>query len=300
MEEENLEQVRMLREKKKSKRGRFAVGDFHLAGIVPVTGKKLDFNMPWHDSLMPVAQDYLAIEHAVYECACAGVNTIWVVCKEGTTPLIRHRLGDWVHDPVEVDRVAGNPRSTASDSIRRIPIYYVKLKPIDFERRESLGWSTLVGAINSFRMSFRVSKWLIPDKYFVSFPYGIYDTNFLRKRRNQLRSNQSYIITHDNQSVADGLQTCFTFDRDVFVYARREVRKYKTELGEIFNCVNRDDPKPIEIPIDWYHQIDSWQGYREYLSSENEVIKNVNVANGITVFQSEKVKREFTGVGCET
>jgi len=297
MEKENLEGVRILREKRKSKRGKYAVGDFHLAGIVPVTGAELDFNMPWHDSLMPVAQDYLAIEHAVYECACAGVSTIWVVCKEGTTPLIRHRLGDWVHDPVEIDRIAKNPRSIQKDNIRRIPIYYVKLKPVDFERRESLGWSALVGAITSFRMSFRVSKWLIPDKYFVSFPYGVYNADILRKKRNMLRSNKSYIITHQGKSVADGLHTAFTFDRDVFVYARREVRKYKTELDEIFKSVIMDEPTEIEVP--WYHQIDTWDNYRDYLASEDEVQKHIENANGIVTFQKTEAQRSYRLVGAE-
>lgn len=298
MEEEKLEQVRMLREKKKSKRGKFAIGDFHLAGIVPVTGEKLDFNMPWHDSLVPIAQNYLAIEHAVYECACAGANTIWVVCKEGTTPLIRHRLGDWIFDPVEIDSISKNPRSKQKDHIRRIPIYYVKLKPIDFERRESLGWSVLTGAINSFRMSYRVSKWLIPDKYFVSFPYGIYDVNTLRMKRRFFRNNHSYVLTHQGKSVADGLFTGFTFDRDVFVYARREIRKYKTTLDEVFKSVRMDEPREIEL--DWYYPIDSWENYKKYLSSEHAVEKNENIANGITVFQKEKYKREYTGIGRET
>ncbi|MBJ40345.1 MAG: hypothetical protein CMD83_18135 [Gammaproteobacteria bacterium] len=288
----------MLREKKKSKRGKFAIGDFHLAGIVPVTGEKLDFNMPWHDSLVPIAQNYLAIEHAVYECACAGANTIWVVCKEGTTPLIRHRLGDWIFDPVEIDSISKNPRSKQKDHIRRIPIYYVKLKPIDFERRESLGWSVLTGAINSFRMSYRVSKWLIPDKYFVSFPYGIYDVNTLRMKRRFFRNNHSYVLTHQGKSVADGLFTGFTFDRDVFVYARREIRKYKTTLDEVFKSVRMDEPREIEL--DWYYPIDSWENYKKYLSSEHAVEKNENIANGITVFQKEKYKREYTGIGRET
>jgi hypothetical protein len=298
MEEEKLEQVRMLKEKRKSKRGRFAVGDFHMSGIVPVTGEVLDFNMPWHDSLTPLAQNYLAIEHAVYECACAGVNTIWVVCKEGTTPLIRHRLGDWLYDPVEVDSISKNPRSKIKDNIRRIPIYYVKLKPVDFQRRESLGWSVLTGAINSFRMSFRVSKWLIPDKYYVSFPYGIYDMSKVRLSRNLFRSSSPYVLTHNGKSVADGLYTGFTFDRDVFVYARREIRKYKTTLDEIFKSVKLDEPKEIEL--DWYYPIDSWDNYREYLSSEHAVLRNENIANGITVFQKEKYKREYTGIGRET
>ena len=298
MEEEKLEQVRMLRQKRKSRKGKYAVGDFHMSGIVPVTGEVLDFKMPWHDSLMPIGPNYLAIEHAVYECACAGVNTIWVGCKEGTTPLIRHRLGDWIYDPVEVDKIAGNPRSKISDNMRRIPIYYVKLKPEDFQRRESLGWSALTGAINSFRMSYRVSKWLIPDKYYIAFPYGIYDTAKLRKNRGNFRSSVSQSLTYQGQCVADGLFTGFTFDRDVFVYARREIRKYKTTLDEVFKSVRMDNPSEIEL--DWYYPIDSWENYRKYLSSEHAVIKNENIANGITVFQRETTKREYTGAGSET
>ena len=269
-----------------------------MSGIIPVTGELLDFNMPWHDSLMPVAQNYLAIEHAVYECICAGVNTIWIVCKEGTTPLIRHRLGDWVHDPVEVDYVAGEPRSKLSDNIRRIPIYYVKLKPVDIQRRESLGWSVLTGAINSFRMSYRVSKWLIPDKYYVAFPHGIYDVKPLRQRRASFRSSRSYMLTHHGKGVSEGLHTGFTFDRDVFVYARREIRKYKTSLEEVFKSVRGDNPGEIEL--DWYYPIDSWENYKKYLSSEHAVVKNENVANGVTVFQRETTKREYTGTGSET
>ena len=49
---------------------------FHLAGIVPVAGQDLGFGFPWHDSLMPIAQDYLAVEHAVLSCAYAGCETI--------------------------------------------------------------------------------------------------------------------------------------------------------------------------------------------------------------------------------
>ena len=298
MKEENMEGVRILREKRKSRKGKYAVGDFHLAGVIPVTGAKLDFNMPWHDSLMPIAQDYLAIEHAVYECACAGVNTIWIACKEGTTPLLRHRIGDWVYDPVEIDSVAKNPRSKQK-TFRRIPIYYVKIKPIDFQRRESLGWSTLVAAFNSFRMSFRVSKWVVPDKYYVSFPYGIYDADFLRKKRHMFRSSKSYVVSHEGKSIVDGLQASFTFDRDVFVYARREIRKYETELDQIFKSVMMDNPTKIELP--WFHQIDSWEGYKNYMSSpESDLVeKHIANANGTVTFQKTEGHRTFNGVAEE-
>ena len=147
-------------------------------------------------------------------------------------------------------------------------------------------------------MSFRVSKWLIPDKYFVSFPYGIYDANILRKKRHMLRSSKPYVITYEGKSVADGLHTAFTFDRDVFVYARREVRKYKTELDEIFKSVTMDEPTHIELP--WYHQVDNWESYRNYLASEEQVSKHMENANGILTFQKKESQRSFTGVGSET
>ena len=71
---------------------------FHLAGIVPVAGQRLDFNLPWHDSCVPIASDYLAVERAVVECAYAGCETIWIVCHDDMQPLIRNRIGEIIED----------------------------------------------------------------------------------------------------------------------------------------------------------------------------------------------------------
>ena len=68
----------------------------HVAGIIPVAGLKSDFDLPWHPSLMPIAPNYLAVERAVAECAYAGCNTIWVVCNDDVTPLVRHQVGEKV------------------------------------------------------------------------------------------------------------------------------------------------------------------------------------------------------------
>ena len=93
---------------------------FHLAGIIPVAGQPLDFNMPWHDCLMPIGKDYLAVERSVVECAYAGCETIWIVCRKSVQPLLRHRLGDWVQDPVWAYR-SREYNKTAHE--KRIPIY---------------------------------------------------------------------------------------------------------------------------------------------------------------------------------
>ena len=63
--------------------GKQDTNSFHLAGIVPIAGQSLDYDMPWHDALMPIAPGYTALQHAVMECAYAGCETIWIVCHYG-------------------------------------------------------------------------------------------------------------------------------------------------------------------------------------------------------------------------
>ena len=76
----------------------------HLAGVIPVSGIASDINSPVGPALLPISLNYLAIERAVTECAYAGCDTIWIVCDDDTTPLIRYALGDLVYDPIYVNR----------------------------------------------------------------------------------------------------------------------------------------------------------------------------------------------------
>ena len=92
----------------------------NLAGIVPVAGQPLDFNFPWHDSLMPIGHNYLAVEKAVFDCVVAGCNTVWLVCPKDMQPLIRYRLGDWVVDPVRYDKGATFGKRP---KVYEVPIY---------------------------------------------------------------------------------------------------------------------------------------------------------------------------------
>ena len=151
----------------------FNKNSFNLTGIVPVAGLPLDFQMDWHDCLTPIAPNYTMVEHAVYECAWAGCETIWVVCHYEMEPLIRYRMGDYIQDPVYANRVL---ERYPSEHQRRIPIYYVPIHPKDRDRRDCLGWSVLYGALVALKVHSKISKWTIPDKYYVSFPYGIYHT----------------------------------------------------------------------------------------------------------------------------
>ena len=127
---------------------------FHLAGVVPVAGSRFNFNFPWHDCMQPIANNYLAVERAVVECAYAGCETIWVVCNDDMQPLLKHRMGDYIEDPYYLDK--SSFVKYPSENRRQIPIFYSPIHPKDRDRRDSLGWSVLHGALTAFIMSDKI------------------------------------------------------------------------------------------------------------------------------------------------
>ena len=268
------------------------MSSFHLAGIVPVAGQPLDFKMDWHDSLMPIAPDYLAVERAVSECAWAGCETIWIVANDDMTPLIRHRLGEWVQDPVWIGR---RHDPYPSQTRKQIPIYYVPVHAKDVGKRDCLSWSVLWGATTAFRVSVKLSKWVVPRRYYVAFPHGVYDPEILRSHRRDISSERSFMLSCEGKTVKDNEYLGFTFDKDDFIKCRRKIRegtgKYNSEvleyglypreklpkeerysathflLDKVFEPVIIDIENKVEVP--WYYNIGSWDGYCDYLGSED-------------------------------
>jgi len=289
---------------------------FHLAGIVPVAGQKLDFNLPWHDSLQPLAPQYLAVHHAIMQCAWAGCETIWVVCHQDMQPLIRHEIGEYVMDPVWFGR--GNFDKFPSESRKRIPIYYVPIHPKDRDRRDSLAWSVLYGAQTAYWISRQMSKWIVPDMYYAAFPYGVYPLEFLREHRKQISSSKRFILSHNSETVQNGHYLGFTFDGEDFKRYRKQLRKNATgvyvpgqgmtkeklpieerwsarnfSLDMVFEDVIIDDVVVVEVP--WYYRIDNWEGYCNYLASPErktisrpyKKILNYHEYNGVGIDDQE-------------
>ena len=139
----------------------------HVAGIVPVAGREDKFGFEWPDSMMPLAENYTCIERSVLECAYAGCKTIWVICNDDTSPVIKHRLGEYVYDPVWYSRKEKFPK----ESRRIIPIFYVPIHAKDVNKRDCLAWSIVYGALTAFKIGASLSQWVAPHKYYVSFPY---------------------------------------------------------------------------------------------------------------------------------
>ena len=269
---------------------------FHLAGIVPVAGQPLDFDFPWHDSLMPIAPNYLAVERAVIECAWAGCETIWVVCNDDMQPLIRHRLGDYVYDPVTMGRNYG---IKPTDERKPITIYYTPVHPKDRQKRDCLAWSVLYGARTAFDISKKISKWVAPDRYYVAFPYGVYEPEILRSYRKEISSRRAFFLTHKDETVRNGKFLGFTFDASAYTEYVKVIRsgtgdkvpgqhhpgEIPTErlplhkkwsarffsLDKVFESAKVEEA--ITTEVEWYHEIDSWEGFCQYAGSGDKIYR---------------------------
>ena len=262
---------------------------FHLAGVVPVAGQPLGFNFPWHDCLQPIAEDYLAVERAVLECAYAGCETIWVVCHNEMQPLIKHRLGDYVQDPVWAYRSL-SPIPT--DEQKLIPIFYVPVHPKDRDKRDCLAWSVLYGANSAHWTCRTLSKWVIPDRFYAAFPYGVYPPEIVKEHRRHISSEKGFFLSSENLTVKDNEYLGFTFDAEDFILCRKKLREEATgikipgkkeltneklpiekrwsarffSLDKVFEYVKMGEVLMVETS--WYYNIDNWDKLCLYLGSE--------------------------------
>ncbi len=269
---------------------------FHLAGIIPVAGQKSDFNLPWHDTMMPIAPDYFAVERSVVECAYAGCETIWIVCNDDVQPLIRYKIGDYVKDPIWFNR--SQYGTYPKNEIKEIPIFYVPIHPKDRGRRDCLSWSVLYGALTAYHISQQISKWLKPKRYYVSFPFGIYPPENLRKHRTQISSTSDFYLSFQDKTVKDGEYLGFTFNEENYKAFKRAIREgtgahiagqrfengrgpqrlpieerwsqRNFTLKDVFGLANINESNIYEV--DWYYNVDSWEKYCYYLGSEQSTL----------------------------
>ena len=255
----------------------------HLVGIIPITTQPMGFDFEWHDCLMPIAPNYYAVERAVLECAYAGCKTIWLVANDDVSPLVRHRLGDFVQDPVWLNRKSMFPSTKRTP----IPIFYVPIPPEHSNKEYSIVWSILQGAMTASDIGGSLSKWVSPTKYFVSFPYSVYPPDFLRPHRLSLRNDENVVLSHKGCSMRTNDLLGFTFTDEQYQQVLDDFRKtennlllgqnvendkkyYKTKfaLDNTFGRVIIDVDNAIEVP--WFYSIESWGQYCKYLSSEEK------------------------------
>jgi len=264
----------------------------HLAGIIPIANSNIDFATNVPVSMLPINEAMVVIQKSIVECAVVGCQTIWIVANDDMAPIIRKTIGDWVYDPVYYNRKHKYP----SEVRKEIPIYYVPVLPKNRDRRDSYGWSVLSGIHSAWFVANKLSKWLVPEKYYVSFPYGMYDIYQLREHRKKIANlKYNFFLSHEGKSVKDNLHLPFTMMAQDFKKCRQHVNSettrtyYNTDeqypskklpLSERwsarnfdFNTVFKevDETEAVKVNTDWFFQIDSWENYVNYISNENHI-----------------------------
>jgi hypothetical protein len=216
----------------------------HLAGIIPLANFKENFKLPYDSFMLPFQEDFTLIQKSVFECAMAGCSTIWIVANDDLAPIVKKHIGEWVYDPVYFwDNYVDN---RIVQRRVHIPIYYVPILPKDRDRRDSYGWSALFGMHSAWWVSYRISKWVVPKKYFVSFPHSAYNFWSLREHRKNLHNTaKNFFFTHEEKTVKDNLPIPFTMRGDDFIQCRRSINKlttkghYSLEEGETFHDLRK-------------------------------------------------------------
>tara|TARA_R100001082_G_scaffold50345_1_gene27273 strand:- start:215 stop:1060 length:846 start_codon:yes stop_codon:yes gene_type:complete len=261
----------------------------HLAGIVPVAGLKTNFNMPWHDSLMPIGPDYLAVERSVAECAYAGCDSIWIVCDDDVTPLIRYQIGEKIQDPVYNYRHFEVKKNDVKKPIR---VYYVPLAIKDINKRDNLAWSAIFGAQTANNVLASLSVHLSPDLFYISWPYGYYEPWILRDYRKEVRrgpfmlsnnqktfkDNKYLGFNLNNQQIEVLLEESITTSSGLWNESRTQKLPLKDrysyrnfDLQKVFMNVDLSNYK--NVSVEQYHSVDCWEEYCNFLSIYKDIKK---------------------------
>ncbi len=269
----------------------------HVAGIVPLANMQTTHDLDLPSCMLPVDAGFTAIQKSVFECAIAGCKTIWIVANQDLAPIVRKCVGDWVQDPVYYNRT----KVKFYKEVRKeIPIYYVPINYRDVGRRDSYGWSVLHGVNSAWWVGNKISKWLVPEKYFVSFPMSAHDIYSLRKHRKEIANPKAnFFLTYNNQNVKDGTPLSFTMTGEDFIQCRRKINKLTTreflppspgekypskrlplaqrwsarsfEFAQVFSEVNATNAHSVEL--EWAYDMSTWEGYRAFLGSDFSIEK---------------------------
>lgn len=155
-----------------------------MAGIIPIAGHKSDIDLPWHHVLMPFDKNKTLIQHAVYNCAMAGCDSIWIVCNDDQQPLVRKIIGERVEDPVYKYRAH---TKYASQHKRFIPVFYSALPIRDQQKRNHIVWVATFGCLLANKIFGAISKYTAPERFFICWPYAIIESDALRPLRKNMR-----------------------------------------------------------------------------------------------------------------
>jgi hypothetical protein len=260
----------------------------NMPAIVPVAGMKTEFGMEWDASLIPVGPNYTALEATVYECLHAGCSSIWIVANDDVAPLLRHRLGEYATDIDSITR--GRFATYGSDKHLEVPIYYVPIHPKHRGKVDNYAWSVIYGANVAYWIQTLFSRWVQPDRYYISFPMGAMDPKEVLEYRSKMRKGAPFYFSHQGKTIKDGLPLSFVIDPAEWRRAKRVIttnasyyrapplgempseplpkEERYVSLGYGLEDVFDGGPEGTVQEMNSFYDLTTWPGYVKFISSE--------------------------------
>jgi len=266
--------------------------NIYTAGIIPAFDNKSISPLLNPCVTLPIAENFTPLHNSVLECAIVGCSNIWIVCPGEHVYLFRKIIGDHILNP---NYSISQSKNRDSNSIKKeIPIYYVPIRPLDRERRDSIPWTIIHGARLARYTSKKLSKWLVPHVFYVSFPMGLYDPFFLLSHKKHINqhadNNLRFYVSYENETVRDGKYLGFSFYTSDFFDLKKNIvdkstNMYYTDAGhttklsledrysgknlsleDVFDFLPLDNSVVAETKN--YCSLNCWQSYQEYMKSD--------------------------------
>jgi len=228
-------------------------------------------------------------------------------------PLMKTVVGEWVEDPI----LAQLPVEFKNNFKMRIPIWYASVPVRDVGKKDCYASSILIGADYALKISGKLSGFIKPDKFYVSFPHTVYSPWKLQRFRKRIKSSKNnFYFTLEGKSIRDGVPIGFTFFReelpqfkknldslvigewkytgisseqiDLKLLKRRNpserVSNKDIRLDEVFSCATLEGA--TILPGYRIHDISTWDGYVKYISSNY----HYKMQRKIKYFRYNKIK----------
>jgi hypothetical protein len=249
---------------------------------------------------MPINYDFTLLDLAVYECACAGVKSIWISINDDWAPIIKKRLRDYVMDPVWQKRTM-DPMPYQNK--RLIPIFLVPCHARYYNTRDSEGWGYINAALYASLSARRISNFLIPDVFYATSPYVVYEPSYISKFRKVIQDKKRFMFESGGKNFLNDSHHAFTFLKEDIKIVRQYIndnatmRYTKSEeyeltgkgpllkqlpkderysgknfgLNNLFSHLNEKDY--CKEQLNWSYTMNGWEDYRKYMRDGKEFKK---------------------------
>lgn len=237
----------------------------------------------------------------------AGCSSIWVIAEKKYIPLMKTVVGSYVEDPI----LAQLPVEFKENFAMKIPIWYTSVPVKDMGRRDCYGFSVLTGADYSIRVSSRLSKQAMPEKFYVSFPQSVYSPWILQKHRKNIKNkNKNFYFYNSDGSFKDDIKLGFTFFTDEFFKIKKDFKTMDkgawegTELSNLKRRPIEERNSALKLTLDQVfrsatldgavsqlltntNDISSWDGYVKYIRSE----RHYRMPKKVKYFRYSQIKQ---------